>query len=186
MVMAMEGAIPAAGFTEHDTVMVRADVNAAVIQAYNEHYVAVARLAYLLVGDPHQAEDLAHEAFARLHTKWERLKDKDRTLPYLRTTVVNQARSVGRRERTAAKHPPPAERPNRSAEEAAVAGLDRDAVLAALAALPPRQRAAIVLRHYLRRTEGEIAETMGCSVGTVRTHLKRANAALTTSLGGHE
>jgi len=111
-------------------------------------------------------------------------KDKDRTLPYLRTTVVNQARSAARRERTAARHQPPVERPAGSAEEVAVARLDREAVLAALARLPSRQRAAIVLRHYLRMTEGEIAETMGCNVGTVRTHLKRANLALTTSLGG--
>ena len=183
--MAMEGAIPAVGFTERETVVVRAEVNEGVVLAYQEHYVAVARLAFLLVGDRHHAEDLAHEAFARLHSKWDRLQDKDRALPYLRTTVVNLARSKGRRERTAAGHPPPIERPSRSAEEVAVAGLDRDAVLAALGRLPARQRAAIILRHYLRMTEGDIAETMGCSIGTVRTHLKRANAALTTALGGH-
>jgi len=181
--MAMEGAIPAVGFSGGDDA-VRSEVNEGVVRAYTEHYVAVARLAYLLVGDRTQAEDLAHDAFARLHATWDRLKDKDRTLPYLRTTVVNQARSAARRERTAARHQPPVERPAGSAEEVAVARLDREAVLAALARLPSRQRAAIVLRHYLRMTEGEIAETMGCKVGTVRTHLKRANLALTSSLGG--
>jgi RNA polymerase sigma-70 factor (sigma-E family) len=182
--MAMEGALPAVGFTERETMVVRAEVNAAVVRAYEEHYVTVARLAYLLVGDRHQAEDLAHEAFARLQAKWDGLKDKDRTLPYLRTTVVNLARSNGRRERTAAGHLPPIERPTGSAEDVAVAVLDRDAVVAALGRLPQRQRAAIVLRHYLRMTEGDIAETMHCSIGTVRTHLKRANAALSILLGG--
>jgi RNA polymerase sigma-70 factor (sigma-E family) len=181
--MAMEGALPTVGLSGGEEA-VRSEVNAAVVRAYTEHYVAVARLAYLLVGDRTQAEDLAHEAFARLHAKYDRLKDKDRTLAYLRTTVVNQARTAGRRDRTAARHQAPVERPAGSAEEVAVARIDRDVVLAALAELPPRQRAAIVLRHYLRMTEGEIAETMGCKVGTVRTHLKRANLALTSSLGG--
>src|SRR4051812_14226761 len=94
-VMAMEGALPAVGLSGGDEA-VRSEVNAAVVRAYTEHYVSVARLAYLLVGDRTQAEDLAHEAFARLHAKYDRLKDKDRALAYLRTTVVNQARSAGR------------------------------------------------------------------------------------------
>jgi RNA polymerase sigma-70 factor (sigma-E family) len=183
--MAMEGALPAVGYTERDSVTVRAQVNEGVVQAYQAHYVALARLAYLLVGDRHHAEDLTHEAFARLHVKWDKLEDKERALPYLRTTVVNLARSKGRRERTAASHPPPVERPASSAEEAAVADLDRDAVLVALRRLPTRQRAAVVLRYYLRMTEGDIAQTMDCSVGSVRTHLKRANATLVRTLGDH-
>ena len=55
--------------------------------------------------------------------------------------------------------------------------------MAALAALPERQRATIVLRHWLRMTEGEIAEAMGCSIGSVRTHVARAYKALAIRLG---
>ena len=60
----------------------------------------------------------------------------------------------------------------------------RPDVMAALAALSDRQRSAIVLRHWLRMTEGEIAEAMGCSVGSVRTHVARAYKALAIRLGG--
>jgi RNA polymerase sigma-70 factor (sigma-E family) len=181
--MSMEGVIAAAGFVRNERAEVRSEVNEAVLRAYRQHYVVVARLALLLVGDPHNAEVVAHEAFARLHLKWDRLEDKESVLPYLRATVVNLARSNNRRRRIVARHPQPVERPSAATEDAAIANVEGNRVIQALARLPERQRAAIVLRHYLRMTDDDIAITMGCSVGTVRTHLQRASAALSTSLG---
>jgi len=56
--------------------------------------------------------------------------------------------------------------------------------MAALSTLPDRQRTAVVLRHWLRMTEGEIADAMGCSVGSVRTHIARGHQTLAQRLGG--
>ncbi len=159
----------------------------AVRALYDAHYRHVARLAYLLVGDPHHAEDLAHEAFARLFASWGRLADPDRALGYLRATTVNLAHSAHRRERTRRRHlAVPAVMAGHltapSAEDTALSREGRADVVVALSALPERQRTAVVLRHWLRMTEGEIADAMGCSVGSVRTHLSRGHATLAKHL----
>lgn len=156
----------------------------AVRSLYRDEYRSLARLAYLLVHDRHRADDLAHEAFARLVEHWDRVRDP---LPYLRVTVVNLAHSGHRRQQTAERHGPiPLASAGAvaatSAEEEAMGRVGRDDVLAALATLSERQRAAVVLRHWLRLTEGEIAEALDCSIGSVRTHLARGHAALAVRL----
>lgn len=156
---------------------------------YLQEHAGIARLAYLLCGDPHLADDLAHEAFANLYEHWDRVGDPTKRLAYLRASVVNLCNSVHRRRGVAARH---AAAPARwmgdgvaaSAEDAALDGAQRPAVMQALATLPARQRAAVVLRHWVRMTEGEIAATLGCSVGSVRTHLVRGHDALAARLGG--
>jgi RNA polymerase sigma-70 factor (sigma-E family) len=171
-----------------ETPAARPDAAAAVHGLYLRHYRDLARLAYLLVGDTHLAEDVAHEAFARLYVRWDRLADPARALAYLRSIVANLAYSSHRRERTRRRHPlvpsvSLGEVAAASAEEDALGRDGRDHVLAALGQLSERQRAAVVLRHWLRMTEGEIAEVLGCSVGSVRTHLSRGHAALAGQLG---
>jgi RNA polymerase sigma-70 factor (sigma-E family) len=159
------------------------DPKAAVLEAYLAHYSDLVRLGYLLVGDHHQAEDLAHESFLRLYDAWDRV-DPARVLPYLRMTLLNQVRSSYRRAQVAARRTPPPGVDAASAEDAALGRMNRSEVLNALARLPERQRTCVVLRHYLRMTEGEIAEALGCSVGSVRTHVRRGHEALQRSLGG--
>jgi RNA polymerase sigma-70 factor (ECF subfamily) len=161
---------------------------AEVLALYEAHFRSTARLAYLLCGNTQQADDLTHDAFVRLWEHWDKVDDPTRRVAYLRSIVVNLANSAHRRAATARRH---ASAPalalvgdSTSAEDEAMHRAARPDVMAALAALPDRQRSAIVLRHWLRMTEGEIAEAMGCSVGSVRTHVARAYKALAIRLGG--
>ncbi len=167
-----------------------ADAREQVIAVYEEAYAGVARLAYLLVADRHLAEDLAHDAFATLYEKWEQLEDHSKAAGYVRTTVTNLAMSAHRRSATARKHlalqiAQDGNHTADSAEHEVLRDSARPDVVAALQTLSPKQRSAVVLRYWLRYTETEIAETIGCSVGSVRTHLHRGHAALAELLGEH-
>lgn len=156
---------------------------------YEDEFRSTARLAYLLCGDKQLADDLTHDAFVKMWEHWDRVDDPTRRAAYLRSTVVNLVHSSHRRAATARRHqgaPALALVGDQvSAEDEAIYRSTRPDVMAALATLPDRQRSAIVLRHWLRMTEGEIASAMGCSVGSVRTHVARAHTALALLLGGH-
>lgn len=159
-----------------------------VVALYRDQFSGVARLAFLLCGDSQLADDLAHDAFLRLYEHWDRVDDPAKRLAYLRSIVVNLAHSAHRRAATARRHsgsPMLAEGvAGTSAEDVALARSARPDVIAALATLPDRQRTAVVLRHWLHMTEGEIAQAMGCSVGSVRTHVARGHHTLALRLGG--
>jgi DNA-directed RNA polymerase specialized sigma24 family protein len=96
----------------------------------------------MLVGDQATAEDVVQEAFLGLYRAWDRLRDPDAVLGYLRTAVVNGARSVHRSRRRARLLRVPHDPPVWSAEAAAMDGEDRRAVLAAIARLPPARGGA--------------------------------------------
>lgn len=159
-----------------------------IVALYEAEFRSVARLAYLLCGNMQQADDLAHDAFVRLYEHWDRVDDPTKRLAYLRSIVVNLAHSAHRRAATARRHagaPMLAEGgPTHSAEDEALWRASRPDVVAALGSLPDRQRTAVVLRHWLHMTEGEIAHVMGCSVGSVRTHTTRGHQSLALRLGG--
>lgn len=128
--------------------------------------------ALLTAGDAHRAEDLVQTALAKLYVAWPRVRGQD-ALSYTRRIVVNAhidetRRSWWRRERSVSEPP---ERPDLAAagRPAAGGGSDGDAVRAALAALPPRMRACIVLRHWLDLSVDESADLLGCTPGTVTT-----------------
>jgi RNA polymerase sigma factor (sigma-70 family) len=165
----MEGIIPATGFARSERVAMRHEVDELVLRAYRVHYVEVARLALLLVGDPDLAEDLSHQAFTRLHLRWDHVKDEAQALPFLHAALVKLARARRRR---------PASAPRRSSTQD-----PHQRVVDALARLPERQRAAIVLRDYVHLSERDIAAAMGSRPRAVRAHLERANASLSTALG---
>ena len=128
---------------------------------YREHRMRMVRLAILLVDDPSTAEDVVQEAFAGLHRHWSGLRDEAAALGYLRTAVVNGSRSVLRRRRTARDYVPPHQVNARSAESLAMLSAEHQAVVDALATLPPRQREVLVLRYYGGLSEAEIAEATG-------------------------
>jgi len=164
---------------------------AGIVELYHLEFRSMARLAYLLCGDMQQADDLTHDAFVRLYEHWDRVADPSRRVGYLRSIVVNLAHSAHRREATARRHVTQSvlaagggTTSSTSAEDEAIWRSARPDVMAALAALPDRQRTAVVLRHWLRMTETEIAEAMGCSVGSVRTHVARGHQTLAQRLGG--
>ena len=155
----------------------------ALIELYGEHYAPLVRLAHLVAHDPSIAEDLVHEAFIKLYGSWHRVRDHDRAPAYLRTTLVNLARGRARRHHVALRRRPAPAPDAASAEEGALGAENRREVVDCLRRLPTRQRECLVLRHYSDMTETEIAATLGISVGSVRTHIKRGTAMLQRKLG---
>ncbi|GGK67781.1 RNA polymerase sigma24 factor [Sphaerisporangium melleum] len=147
------------------------------------HYAAMVRLAGLLGAD--DPEDIAQEAFARLHQKMGRLREADAAVPYLRAIVCNLTRNRVRHLRLARLRRSEAGEPavtQHSGEQAfLVAERHRD-LLAAVDRLPRRQREALVLRYWLELSEREIADAMGVTPGSVKTHTSRALGALGRSL----
>ena len=157
------------------------DADRAITVLYTAHYRHLVRIAGLLLSDFSAAEEVVQDAFVGLHRNWGRLRDADRAAAYLRQSTVNGARSAGRRRATATRHAPTlAARTDIPDPAGAIA--ERSVVLAALAALPERQREVLVLRYYGDLSEADIADSLGISRGAVKTHASRAMAALRPTL----
>jgi RNA polymerase sigma-70 factor (sigma-E family) len=152
-------------------------------ELYEAHAPDAARLAYLLTGDRALAEDLVHEAFVRLFGRFRDLRNPDAFGAYLRTTVVNLARSHFRRRRVERAY---LERQGRGPDPAPPDVSGREELWQALHRLRPRQRAAIVLRYYEDLTEAQTADVMGCAVGTVKSLVSRGVDRLRVELRGSE
>lgn len=155
-----------------------ASADDAVEQLYAEHWVALVRLAALLLRDTRTAEDVAQDAFVAMHGRWDRLRDQGQALAYLRRSVVNGCRSAQRRAAVAQRHQPEPAGAAASAETAVLAGARRAEVLDALAQLPRRQREVLVLRHWLDLSEADIGAALRISRGSVKTHSSRGLTAL--------
>ena len=154
----------------------------AVTELYSLHYRALVRLAALLVRDTPTAEEVVQDAFVAMHDAWQRLRDAENALAYLRQAVVNRSKSVLRHRTVVDRNLQKAVPDMPSAEHGALVLLERSAVVAALRDLPGRQREAIVLRYYADLTEAEIAATMGISRGAVKSHTARGMIALRSAL----
>jgi RNA polymerase sigma-70 factor (sigma-E family) len=151
---------------------------------YRDQRWSLVRLASLLLTEPGDAEEVVQEAFVAAHLAWGRLRQPDKAMAYLRSAVLNGARSRLRHRRVVERHEPSAPLAGPSPEAAVVAGDERRQVMAALRRLPDRQRECLVLRYYLDLSEAEIAAAMGISGGSVKTHAHRGLAALATMLEG--
>ncbi len=163
------------------------DVDRALTTLYRAHYRSLVRLAALLTEDPSTAEGIVQDSFVAVHAAWPRQLDNDQAVAYLRRLVVSRCHSQLRR------RPPPAIRnaprllyEQAEAERSATAWPARTATVAALRALPPRQREALVLRYYGDLSESQIAAVMGISKGAVRTHTARAISSLSAALERHD
>lgn len=156
-----------------------------VLAVYETHYTGFVRLAMLLGNDRHTAEDLVHEAFIKLHSHWSRIDDRTKAPAYVRSTIVNLSRGKRRRQAIGLRKIVDAVPPARSAEEHVLERERRQSITAALSRLPGRQRECLVLRHYGQLTESEIAEAVGVSVGSVRTHVRRGLERMQQELGGN-
>jgi RNA polymerase sigma-70 factor (sigma-E family) len=178
------GALPATAMPDGTAAGARAGpADEAVRLLYHSHYTALVRTAVLLVGDVPTAEEVVQDSFIATYRAWWRLRDASKALPYLRSSVMNRARSVLRR-RVVAGRPARAPGPDAaSAEENALALLERSSVLAALDALSIRQRQVIVLRYYADLSEAQIAATLGIAPGSVKSHAARALSSLRAALG---
>jgi RNA polymerase sigma-70 factor (sigma-E family) len=138
---------------------------------------ALLRYAHLLTGERASAEDVVQHALAATYRHWRRVTPTGADA-YVRRSILNTYLSWRRRARFRHEHPVEAV-PDRSVAVAhAVACEERDAMWRALAALPPRQRAVLVLRYYEDLSEAEIAQTLGVSTGTVKSQAAKALARL--------
>ena len=164
------------------------DPVAGVTALYDAQALTLVRLAHVMLGDRGRAEDVVQEAFYGLYRRWGHLADPGKALQYVRSAVLNGCRTAlrpTRRREVAAGMPGgwvPGGSADGSGEAAALARERRQAVLAALRALPHRQREVLVLRFYLGMTEAQIAAQMGIGQSTVRSTAHRAFAALSTVL----
>jgi RNA polymerase sigma-70 factor (sigma-E family) len=137
-----------------------------------EHGDGLLRFARLLVPDAVEAEDLLQTALLRLSRRWS--SGLDAPVAYTRTTLVNLAKD-GARRRHLVPHPVEVVEPDRREPDSdmaeAIAARERLDTL--LAALPPKQRATVVLRVVDGLSEAETAQMLGCSPGTVKSNLAR-------------
>ena len=143
---------------------------------------ALLRTAVLLTGDAQLAEDLLQTALSRLYLSWHRVERAEAMDAYVRRIMVNLHISWWRRtwrHREVTVDPAdlvPQQRTEPVGVDAEV--VERDALWRVVQTLPPRQRATIVLRFYEDLSEAQTAETLGCSVGTVKAATSRALAKL--------
>jgi RNA polymerase sigma-70 factor (sigma-E family) len=160
----------------------QAAVERQVTALYQAHALSLARLALLILGDAHAAQDVVQDAFLGLYRRWDKLASADAAPAYLRASVLNGCRTaLKRRSRPTL---PGAAESLESAEAAVLHTEEQRGVLAAVRRLPARQREAVVLRYYLDMTEEQAARAMGVSRGTVKSATSRAVAAIGRMLKG--
>lgn len=144
-------------------------------------WASLYRTAFLLTGDHQRAEDVVQTALMKLYLAWPRVVSMSHPAAYARTVVVNQLTSWWRLRSNS-------ERPTPNRTDQVLPAFDEGLVEARtlwtqVLGLPPRQRAVIVLRYYEDRSEAEIAEILGISAGSVKTHAHHAMATLRNGLG---
>lgn len=144
-------------------------------RAYEAHRLALLRLAVLFTGADPVAEDLVHDVFVRSRSRLGDL-DHDETRAYLRRALVNAWRNEVRHRRVERRHE--AAVSPREVDDPSDRIAAHDEMWAAIARLPERQRAAVVLRYYEDLSDREIARLLGCRPVTVRSQVKRALAKL--------
>jgi RNA polymerase sigma-70 factor (sigma-E family) len=147
-----------------------------------EEYVAarlpaLLRYALMLTGDPHQAEDVVQDTMVRAYGRWRRVQRADHPDRYVKRMLTNEFLS-SRRGRWARRAVPSAQAPEVPVLDASESSAQRHEMWGRLAQLPPRQRAAVVLRYYEDLPDADIADVLGCAVGTVRSQISRALESL--------
>lgn len=153
-----------------------------------EQYVAargpaLQRLAYVLTGDAHAAEDLTQAALYDVLRHWRRVARAGHPDAYVRRVVVNRYLSEHRRRASSELVLDDVEPlSTASAPDPATGVAARDEVRHALSALAPRARAVLVLRYYADLDDAAIADALGIAPGTVRATASRALAALREAL----
>jgi RNA polymerase sigma-70 factor (sigma-E family) len=140
------------------------------------------RCAYLLCGDWHLAEDLVQTTLVKLYGAWPRIQDTDRPFNYARRTLtrcwLDERRRPWRRAEERSGEVPEVVDPGVDPALAHHRTVMRSDLLGALADLPPRQRAVLVLRYFSGMSVAEVAQALGCAEGTVKSQTFKALAAL--------
>jgi RNA polymerase sigma-70 factor (sigma-E family) len=146
------------------------------VEFVDSRSTALLRTARLLTaGDQHAAEDLVQTALEKAYVAWPRIQRKGAQEAYVRSIMtraaIDRTRQRSRRGEVVTDDVP-------DLPVHPVGPEDRDHVFALLGALPPRQRAVMVLRYYDDLTEAQIADALGCTAGTVKAHASRALATM--------
>jgi RNA polymerase sigma factor (sigma-70 family) len=160
------------------------DADHAITSLYHAYYRSLVQLAALLVTDVAIAEDIVQESFAAVYVVWYTLPDTDTdtdmgtdaALSYLRRSVILRSRSAPRFPVAGETAPRPGDSPQ------AALRLPDSAVMAALRALPARQREVMVLQYFAELSEAEIASATGMSSAAVRSYAARAMLSLHAGL----
>jgi RNA polymerase sigma-70 factor (sigma-E family) len=134
---------------------------------------ALMRFATVLTGQTWLAEDLVSDVLGRAFERWDAIAVTAHPHAYVRRMIVNEHLSW-RRRLMRIRH----EVPERAVADGTEDHAERDAMIALLARLPRRQRAAVVLRYYAGLSDAEVADELGCRESTVRSQISRALATL--------
>lgn len=146
---------------------------------------ALVRLARIFTDDRNAAEDLVQEAFIRLFRSVGRIADQGRSAAYLRSIVLNLCRDHNRRGLLSLRHietAEPASSPS-GPDDQVVRRESQAEVIDALHELSLRQRECLVLRFYFDLSEREIADALGISANSVKTHCRRGLSTMRASIG---
>ncbi|MEI2732604.1 MAG: SigE family RNA polymerase sigma factor [Dermatophilaceae bacterium] len=155
-----------------------------VAALYAGHWRTMVRLAVLLVDDLPTAEDVVQEAFVSLYRRRDAVRAPEAALAYVRAAVVNGARS-SLRHRGVVRRKLPLVVAGTVEERDEMAAVDGDdAMIQALATLPPRMREVLVLRYWLDLTEAQTADALGISPGSVKSAASRGIGRLRERIGG--
>lgn len=127
--------------------------------------------AFALTGNAEDAEDLLQTVLANAYARWPRIS-RDDPVAYVRRALVNRYIDSWRRRRVVREEP--GEPPEQASYDVLGPADDRIDLAVLLAALSPRERSMVVMRHYLDLSEREVAQSLGCSVGTVKSTCSRA------------
>jgi RNA polymerase sigma-70 factor (sigma-E family) len=162
-------------------VQVRADDEAAFREFVTTRSAALLRTAYLLTGDRGLAEDAVQSMLGRVFLRWNKVRDREAIDAYCRVALVREVSSWHRRRQV--RHVLTAEVPESLHPTTGEQSDPDDDLRRALTALPPRQRAVLVLRYFDDMSEAEVAAALGVSRGSIKQHTSRALSALRTALG---
>jgi RNA polymerase sigma-70 factor (sigma-E family) len=137
------------------------------------------RTAYLLTGEPHEAEDLLQTVLARTCVRWSSIRDKRAAEGYVRRGLAREVQKTWRRR---GRELVTEELPEAGHSGGLAARADHLALWQEIRKLPPRMRATLVLRYFEDLTEAETAEALGCSLGSVKSQTHHAISRLRTAL----
>jgi RNA polymerase sigma-70 factor (ECF subfamily) len=157
-------------------------VNDGFEEFFGEHYGAVERAVALAIGDRGRAEEVTQEAFARAYRRWRRVSAMDRPVAWVYVVALNTERKRWRREQNA----PMPEALDAASQDHAGAVVTTVVLRDAIVHLPPRQRAAIVLRYPADLSIAEVAQAMGCADGTVKATVHQALKSLRVEVEGDD
>lgn len=145
---------------------------------------SLVRYATALCGDAVEAEELVQTALVRVTLRWPFVRDKDDPGAYVKRAIVHA--NINRWRRVRSRELPTETLPDIGIADGSSSFADQDAVRRALAALPPRQRAVLVLRYLDDMSEQEAANVLGCSVGTIKSQTHKGLTKLRATFATDE